>query len=323
MKLNKRKIIENDFEWIGDLESPLGDLFTEDDYVHHIDSDVKINIVGERVIYNLTEGEFIKWVLNDREDWVLMILIETDGTYVETDTYVDNDYINYIGDYIDFPILEDLQTILDDLGEDINVSQKVSSYNFEDIGNQVNDSDFLDLWDDFTNESLDYVGISHNETGWNSVKPFYNNIITENDIKFTTRYEVGGDSYITISLPYPFHGVSNLTNILTKELRGVLTQIIFVDALYDSQEVNNLAVTRIEDSLKKLISKMRKIIKTKQLNESNEWDWVSDITIFDSVMDKLIDGEYLLFILKKPITLTVFNRELVPVIPKCNNSWSR
>jgi hypothetical protein len=123
---------EEDWEWAKDVPTgELGEYFNEDDVAYdEEDEDVKVNLFSNRVVYNLSKGEFEDWVNDGYDDWVLDTLINTNGNVQggDVDGHLDSDEINYIGYSIPNESIARLQKILDNPKVLKKIREKLGEY---------------------------------------------------------------------------------------------------------------------------------------------------------------------------------------------------
>ena len=235
-KLIKRILSEsNELDWIKDIEGfDLGDIFSIDDVSFDeynkvtIDTNTEnLGTRGDRVIYTLGyEEEWTDYVMDGNEDWYLHELISTGGypPYHDED-YLDSYEINYLfyrfsdtsvkyfGELLDrlhsiegdTPTSKDLETMV--TNERINdlTSGKIST---------IGSYDF----DDMASESLSIMAKYLSINRWSSLRTHYNQITQENQVWVTY---VNNLEQIQVTLPFPYKGSYNVSEILNDKLDGV------------------------------------------------------------------------------------------------------
>lgn len=265
-KILKESEVNSDFEWVENIpEVELGSFFKENDVVFEYDSKYLVNLLEDKVIYHLDLDKFKKMVNDSYDDWVLDTLVLNNGNYVNQyyDDYMDNDEINYLGGYLTQEQIDNLDNIFDRLGLEKTTNDYIEDSSFSDVGDILGDKFYSGRhdWDDFTNESLSSIGSAIERNRWSAIGEDYLKTLRDNNINIDGSYY---NEEVVVTVPFPYDDITNLSEILSIGVYGVLGSDSWSDSFYDNWDSSDssediryafdLFLEKIEGELDKLES---------------------------------------------------------------------
>ena len=281
--IKRESLNENsDFDWVGDIELPLGVEFGEEDYSLEYDEIKEVNILGNEIVYHLTYERYSDLVCDLNDEWYAKYMIDGGYDWSYDEEYIDDDEINYIGRWVDNESLEQMSEVLKLYDIELNVKSLSDDHELLKLGDFI--KEFVD-WEDFKRDVSIELEYSYLKTGWEGTNDEFSKTLRDNNIKIDVNYgDYTENNIYTITLPYPYKDEINLSKILTKKLNDDICWD-FRD-VYFSHQSGELAGPIINKRFKELVDELMEnydnFSDDGDLNENtSDFEWIDDIVPTD------------------------------------------